>query len=615
MQTTTPSADSLTPFELRFAYAERPKDVLPGDLDQRRLSMACRHLALVPRGAARRPLPSVEPSGHLDMPFGSTVGWAVPAEHRVTVQFGDVDSDYQDCIVRLTLSQGASRQTLWQGSVQQLSGWTQSFDTEAPARFELSFGDPYELSNQDADAPPQRLRFQTHQLLQWTPRRSTTASTADSPPPRTPHLFIYLIDTLRADTLAPYGGDPETTPAIAAFAEDAVVYQAWSTSAWTLPSVVSLFSGAYPSRHGVLRGDTRYDGDGFPSLAHRLTQAGYDTVAISQSLVASHRFGLDHGFDRFYLNNQLNSLSQRSQELRSFLLFDLLHRPAPQRPIFAYLHGVAPHAPYVPARTDRRWADSRPGRLPAQDYQPHIFMERRLTEETEVAHIQGLYQGEVAYADRQFGHFLDLLRHLELYEDSLIVLLSDHGEEFAEHGGFDHGRTPYEEMLRVPLIVKYPRQVAAGTSIEERVSIVDVAPTLLDAAGVTPPDGLDGRVLPRQTPERRSRRAIVANVHPAPARKLKAVAYDVLALGQLKCVQSHNGINQFGQPIPNWQTFDLTQDADELSPLPEDSEDVATCQRLLGQWREAQAALGDSASPQVTDDATLEKLRSLGYID
>src|SRR5262249_38129382 len=152
-----------------------------------------------------------------------------------------------------------------------------------------------------------------------------------------------------------------------------------------------------------------------------------------------------------------------SERVRGLLWQYLLHRQNADRPMFTYIHVGDPHAVYNPPESDRELAARQPGTLPPQLYDPQIFLKEGFGKNrASTAHLRALYEGEVRYADRQFGIFLDLLRYLDLYDDSLIVLVADHGEEFYEHGGFDHGRTLYEELLHVPLIIKLPNSKGGG---------------------------------------------------------------------------------------------------------------------------------------------------------
>jgi arylsulfatase A-like enzyme len=207
-----------------------------------------------------------------------------------------------------------------------------------------------------------------------------------------------------------------------------------------------------------------------------------------------------------------------------------------------------------------------------------------------------------------------MLKRLGMYEESLIILVSDHGEEFAEHKGFEHGRTLYEELVQVPLIIKYPDREMSGKSEPIHVSLTDVLPTILDVAGI---DGsnlvLDGRSLrDPQLPRRRLLYAELASDPPAPS--LSSVSYRAIAFDDLKCIETLTGFNQFGEPIPRLQTFDLSRDPGEQSPLPASDARARQCQTLLERVI-ARQSRGPSSVPKPSiGEEERRKLRALGYI-
>ena len=612
-----------TPFELElhFDRATRPSDVTPDRPDNRRLSAACRTLAIVPRDLEdvasflEATSLAAEPDGgrQLQLPSGGAVEWPLPPGVLFRLRLGEVSSSCSSCTLSIRSRTGSTQTEFWTGPASEASTLALQGETPGPhpTRLRLDWS---------ADGSPSLSASASKTLRMQLPEDFLTTEPEDITQ-TTPPIFLYLVDTLRADLVE----REDLAPAIAEFTRDAVTYErAWSASAWTLPSVVSILTGVYPHRHGIHRGDIQLSDDlGLPPVATRLGDVGYDTLAVSQSLVASARFGIDTGFDRFFFSNQLNSWSLRSQELRRSLLRHLLHRANPEAPLFAYLHSVGPHAPYAPLGDDRRFAKENPGTLDPRDYLPHKFMRENLGDDPqEVEHLEALYHGEVAYADRHFGHFLDLLRHLDLYDDSLIVMVSDHGEEFGEHGGFDHGRTLYEEMIRVPLYIKFPGQRFAGESVQTRVSTVDLVPTLLVEAGVDPATlPLDGSPLqPDILAERpRNRRLTFSEVHPARSAHAEAVSYRALALDDLKCLESLVGRNQFGDPVPPLRAYDLSNDPREQQPLTAEGSTAGDaldrCRRLLDQWITQLDSLPAIGSEQETTPETLDKLRALGYID
>jgi arylsulfatase A-like enzyme len=436
-----------------------------------------------------------------------------------------------------------------------------------------------------------------------------------------PHVFLYLVDTLRADALAAYGGEPGLTPSMNAFGDGAVVYEdARVASSWTLPSVVSILTGVYPFRHHVMKGDVKFDTDVLPGLGRLLAERGYETVAISQSFVVSGAFGIDRDFEDFFLNNQLHGHKLGSQSIRKALVHWLA---APGReegaPIFAYLHSVDPHAPYSPPPGYRELAESAPGTLPPAKYRPSVFMtERRLASmPREVEHLEALYLGEVSYTDRQFGLFLDLLRRLDLYDPSLILLVSDHGEEFAEHGGFDHGRTLYDELLEVPLIAKFPQDRWADTRVARPVSTVDILPTVLaltgEAEAVVARHGES--LIPDDAAPGAPRRGIFAEVNPAAAPHAGAVDLRALAVSGLKCIQNMTGVDQFGRRAPEWSVYDLGADPGEQETLAPATVETRRCREALVRWLAARQAADEAlATGAATSEETREHLRALGYI-
>lgn len=607
---------------LSFRYAVRPSEV-SGAPDERRLSAAFRRIALVPRqvedALAFLTATHLDESGRLRLAEGAAVSLPLPAASEVTLHLGRLadggGGGERDCRLRFELeATGAERGPLFAGTV-----------ADAARRGDLAFSTPAGV--------PCRLRLSADGCGgSYDPRAAAELPlTKDLLSIRRgaidrrdrPHVFIYTIDTLRADSLSVYGSGRPASPRIAEFARDAVTYEdVWSSSAWTLPSVVSVMTGVYPDRHQVSLGLPKLTESSPATLAERLAGHGYAPVAVSQSFIVGPKFGLDSGFgDAFYLSDQLGGSQLCSQEARSYLLQWLLHRWDGDRPIFAYLHTVDPHAPYLPPPPDRRFAEEIPTTLSEDQYTSDVFLiEKYAAGSPEVEQLRARYDGEVAYADREFGRFIDMLRYLALYDGSLIVLMSDHGEEFGEHGGFDHGRAMYEEMLQVPLIVKYPGSAAAGTRVESAVSAVDVAPTVLRwASAPSEGEGLDGRVLPPFDGGEGGpgRRFAFSEVKADPGGLVAGVHFRALRMGGVKCIESVSGNDQFDRPIPRWQGFDLAHDPREARLLAEDDPRLGRCRDAMERWTASRrgSALAGAAATDEWDEATVERLRALGYVE
>jgi len=290
---------------------------------------------------------------------------------------------------------------------------------------------------------------------------------------RRPNVIVYLIDTLRADHVSAYGYERDTTPTIDALAAESIVFEnAYAPSSWTHPSVGTLFTGVLPSRHGAKRPDQRLRPD-LVTLAGVLRSHGYATHGFTCNPAIDPVFGYDRDFDSYARYGEMKEGSQISlvhDPVEAFLR-ERAERDDDQ-PLFLFVHVCAPHEPYAPpAPFDTRFA--------ARD-------------ETPAEHQRALYDGEIAYSDAEFGKLLDNLHALGLFDDSVFVLLSDHGEEFGEHGRWLHGRSLFEEVLRVPLVVRLPGAAHGGRRVEARATLADVLPTVLSVVGIAPPDHLDG---------------------------------------------------------------------------------------------------------------------------
>ena len=306
-------------------------------------------------------------------------------------------------------------------------------------------------------------------------------------PPR-PNVFVYLIDALRADHVGAYGYDAATTPNIDRFAAEALRFEdAIAQSSWTKPTVASLFTGMLPPSHGVLLREHALP-ERATTLAEVLLAAGYRTAGFSTNPFVSRSFGLDQGFlDFTYLDAEREGVRRAFSDRVNGEVFRWLDE-RPDRPFFLYVHTIDPHAPYTPPRADGSLGGGEaPPPVPAcREQQPLSEAARR--------DLVARYDEEIAFNDASFGRFVAELRRRDLYDDSVIVLLSDHGEAFWEHRGWRHENFLYSEVLDIPLIVKPPRG-AARAATDGLAQQVDVLPTLLDLLRLPVPGAVQGRSL------------------------------------------------------------------------------------------------------------------------
>jgi len=374
-----------------------------------------------------------------------------------------------------------------------------------------------------------------------------------------PHVIIVLVDTLRQDHLHCYGYDRETSPNIDAFRKDSVRFtELVPPTSWTRPSVASLLTSTYPSVHGAQdRGDRVREEVTW--LADVLDDQGYETHAVLTNPNCIPTWGFGDEFDRAfeieagrwrYADSDRNVIDLGIESIEEL----------GTRPLFMYLHAMAPHSPYEP---------------------PAPF-DKKFTGETDIRpalqqHIVNLYDGEIAYVDSLFGELVATLKDLGVYDSSLVILLSDHGEEFWDHGSMLHGKTLYEEQLRVPFLVKFPENQFAGSTWGGIVEMVDVAPTLLDILDVPAPPEFQGiSVAPYVETGERPKTAGYAELF-----------LDEKSMRSTKTVET----KYIGDAVEQTDTyFDLKQDPNELKPLREAPDNALR----LRQYSEKIAMLGNS---------------------
>jgi len=308
-------------------------------------------------------------------------------------------------------------------------------------------------------------------------------------------VVLVSVDTLRPDHLGAYGHPRPTSPALDQWASEGTLFEhAMSVSPWTLPAHASLLTGLYPRRHGVLTSRQRLAAT-TPTLAQRFRSMGFRTAGIVNSVYLGSRFGLGRGFEEF--QNLPTPGRAPSQVVASGLAW-LRTLPEDGAPFFLFLHLYDVHSDYhsLP-EFERAFVGSYLGGVDGSTGQLQEVMrgERQLTPEDR-GHLTDLYDAGIRQADAELGRLGEALEARGWLDRTIVAVTSDHGEEFLEHGGVLHARSHYDELLRIPLVLRGPG-VPAGVRVERPVSIVDVMPTLLALAGAAPGDveGLDLSVL------------------------------------------------------------------------------------------------------------------------
>lgn len=318
------------------------------------------------------------------------------------------------------------------------------------------------------------------------------------------NLLLYVVDCLRADHVHALGHQRATTPNLDALAREGAVFERfYAQGGWTAPSAASLLSGLLPSRTGVhcMRDPLRADIAWLPEMLQR---SGWNTAAFSAMVQVSSPFGFARGFDTFFeafrepeVARACAARGQASRDPSYCLpLSSDLHALALRwldtrrdaRPFFAFVWSIDTHEPFrQPARFN---VDADPGYRGSIDGRSRPFSQVRNPRDRQ--HVIDLYDGALRYQDEQLGVLIDSLRERGVLDDTLIVVLGDHGEMFWEHGLAGHGKFPWEEQLRVPCVMRFPRRIRAGIRLDARVSNHDLAPTLLNLLGLPAPTLTDG---------------------------------------------------------------------------------------------------------------------------
>jgi len=304
---------------------------------------------------------------------------------------------------------------------------------------------------------------------------------SDAPAPR-PSLLLIVVDTLRSDRLGVYGADRPTSPSIDALAADSVRFEnAYATAPWTLPSVASMLTGLHPSEHGVI-GIRRRLPSTLPFLPEILRNEGYATSAVVSHLLLGAGYGFARGFDSFDETEGRGHDHISSEAVTEKAVAELKRLVAADRPFLLWVHYFDPHYSYQRYERSGFAAREGAGRLGGGESIEEL---RPLTQDLsadELEFLRALYDEEIARTDAAVGTLIASLDASPAARSTIVVLTADHGEAFREHGHLGHTESLYEELVRVPLLVRSPR--LDSRPVETAVSLVGLAPTLLDLLGL-----------------------------------------------------------------------------------------------------------------------------------
>jgi arylsulfatase A-like enzyme len=414
------------------------------------------------------------------------------------------------------------------------------------------------------------------------------------------NVIVITVDTLRARNLGIYGYERNTSPHIDRLGrEGAVFLNAFSNTSWTIPSLASLFTSRHATQHRTVQPRSSLPG-ALPYLPEMLRERGYRTATFIQSAYPLLTMGFARGFE----------LMERPANYKTKQILKWIRQQKRER-FFLWVHYSEPHTPYTPsAGFDRlfvreSWKDNRD----TARYWNRRECEAAYDSSEDAARMRmGFYDARIRESDVHVGKIMAELKELGLADETLIILSADHGEEFFEHRGCDHGQTLYDEVLHIPLIVRHPGVVPPGTRVAEQVRLVDIMPTVLDALEVPEPPGIVGRsLLPLARGvggDRPLLGGFLSNTEQAVVIRHQGMKY-VFSPNRTALRQKHKQENE--------ELYDLRTDPEERMNL------VALGHPRLEHLRQkAKRWLSGprpAPAPKVDfDQRTVERLRALGYL-
>lgn len=437
------------------------------------------------------------------------------------------------------------------------------------------------------------------------------------------NVILISVDTLRADHLGCYGYERDTSPNIDALAEDSFVFlNTYASSPWTLPSHVSMLTSLHGVRHQVYHEDERMD-PSLITLADIFRKNQFMCAAFTGGGFVSAAYGFSKGFDSY--NEGVGGVFHQNSAERVFrAVSDWIDRQL-ERDFFLFIHTYQPHSPYACPPPYKVMFLNEHSQFGHVDLIQHIGGKEgifRPLPDAERQNIVDLYDGEIRYTDEKLiGPLINKLKSTGLYDRTLIIFTSDHGEEFYDHGGWGHGHSLYDESLRVPLILKFPKADFQGRRADTVVSLIDIMPTAIEVMGLNASElEIDGRsLMPIIKSKEEKDRVFIADIGSnvldshIPQRIATNRERYKLILSQAYTPEDYDF---FAHPPPGIgpvELYDLKNDFREDSNIANNHPQLANdIIRWLNDYY-AQVKKMQTGKAQI-DQAVREQLKALGYI-
>ncbi len=420
------------------------------------------------------------------------------------------------------------------------------------------------------------------------------------------NVLLMVVDALRADHLPCYGYQRNTAPNISRLAERGILFEkAISQAPWTKPSIASLLSSLYPHNHKAI--DTK---DVLPleitTLTEELNTNGYYTYAIQTNTWIKSLQQFNQGFDEYLEFRSTRCAANKIADLFLTFLDDMEKRHSK---FFAYLHFMDIHIPYnAPEEYNSRFVDENyKGQLNRSQFRKlnAVRKGRLRLSAADKKHVINLYDAQISFVDDQVQRILDKLERLGLMENTIIILLADHGEEFWEHEGLEHGHSMYNELLRVPLILYCPQSGVNNKKVEQVIRLIDIYPTLMEILGLRTDVKLMGS-------------DISQILFSEQEKNLNLVAFSegLLYGNEQKALQTAYFKLIKRMETNTYEFYDLRKDPKEKLNIYERQNRLKRLnkfKRLLSQYIKSQSKTYKRTQKEI-DEETKKQLKSLGYI-
>jgi len=416
------------------------------------------------------------------------------------------------------------------------------------------------------------------------------------------NIVLILVDTLRQDHVGAYGHVRDTTPAIDALADDAVRFErAYAVAPWTMPTVASMFTGLYPGRHRVRTIDQALPAE-VMTIAEILSEQGYATAGVVSHVLLGRRHRFDQGFAEYVevFDERRPHETVTTNDVTDAALAVLEDLELREEPFFLFVHYFDPHYDYK-RHPEVGFAPEAAGRLSGDEAIEDLYEVMEDMTADELALVEAIYDEEIRHTDDGIGRLLEGLRRSGRFDDSWIVVTSDHGEEFMAHGNIGHTITLFEELVKVPLVIRPPAYLESPRAVDAPVSLVSLTPTLLDGLGVDA-----GTVFQADSF--------------LPLLTCAATGDDVVYLETDQLVNKRGAIVGRHKIVRDEQTgevslYDIVADPNEQSDLAGVREDlVAELLKVLDDRIRWTSMNPVEAEPVTLTEEQLEQLKSLGYV-